>query len=71
MSDNLGKTGICRITGFTGMIVSYLVNITGAPQYGLLCKSSDNKLPDIAWIDCERIEVTDMQPIGFKAHEIS
>lgn len=68
MIENLGKTGICRVTGYTGMIVSYLDNITSAPQYGLLGKSADNKPPDVVWIDCERIEVTEMQPIGFKPH---
>jgi hypothetical protein len=68
MKDNLGKTGIDRVTGYTGMIVSYLQNITSADQYALLGKASDNKVPDMVWLDCERIEVTEVQPVGFKPH---
>jgi hypothetical protein len=58
MTENLGKVGKDKITGFTGIITGYIQYLTGCNQYGIVPQTLDNNKPiPSEWFDVKRIEI--------------
>jgi len=58
--ENLGKQGLDKITGFTGIITSVHFYITGCAQYGLQPRiGADGKVPDKGYFDQGRVLITE------------
>ena len=59
----LGKKATDKITGFTGIVTGFATYITGCDQVSVLGKSVDNKPADCLWLDINRVEFTDIEPL--------
>lgn len=52
------------LSGFTGMTTSRVEYITGCKQYGIQPPvGEDGKMPDVIYLDEQRLEVLDPQPV--------
>lgn len=59
MDEKMGKSAKDKITGFTGIITSKHIYLTGCNQYGLQpAVDKDGKVPDKGYFDEGRIEIT-------------
>ena len=59
MNNLLGKKAKDKITGFEGIITSRHEYLTGCAQYGIQPQiDKDGKVPDKAYFDEGRIEIT-------------
>ena len=57
LDNNMGKKGVDRITGFSGVMVAYTVHMTGCNQVYLLPKvDKDGKKAEGGWFDEPRID---------------
>jgi len=64
---NMGKTATDKITGFSGTIISYSEYIIGCAQALLQPKvKSDGGFIDARWIDEDRLEISDAEPLTLK-----
>jgi len=61
-SINLGNKVKCKVTGFTGIVVSRIEYINGCIQYGIKppVKKDEMKSPDTEYIDEQQIEFVDV-----------
>lgn len=56
-NENLGKTAVDRITGFTGIIIGYAQYLTGCDQYAVQPESKNPaKKRTSHWFDAGRLE---------------
>jgi hypothetical protein len=61
--DNLGYTGVDRITGFRGVITGHTRYLTGCSQLLLSPPAKDGAYVDGQWFDEQRVTITEDEPV--------
>ena len=57
-NKNLGKEAKCKVTGFTGIIISVVYYLNGCVQYCVKPPiNKDGEMPDGEYIDIDEVEI--------------